>query len=72
MITIILLRTAMSALSVLSAVIQGNVADIVVYSLLAIATLWFTATCLAIIDDTAGNKQIEGRVLVGSIYFLYS
>ena len=32
--------------------------------LLAIVTLWFTATCLAIIGDTAGNKQIQVRVVV--------
>jgi hypothetical protein len=71
MITIILIRTAMSALSILSAALQGNVADIVVYSLVAIATLWFTATCLAIIGDTAGDKQIQRRFLVSFILFLY-
>jgi hypothetical protein len=56
MITILLLRTAMSALSILSAIIKKNVTGIIVYSLLALLSVWLTATCLAIIGDAAGDR----------------
>ena len=70
MVAILLLRTAMSALSVLSVVIKGNIAGIVIYSLLAVLTFWFTATCLAIIGDVEGDKRVKGVVVVGYIHFL--
>ena len=63
MIAILVLRSAMSALSIISAVINGNVAGIVIYSLLAILSLWFTATCLAIIGNTAGSRNYSGPVV---------
>ncbi|RDW57300.1 hypothetical protein BP5796_12750 [Coleophoma crateriformis] len=63
MVTILLLRSAMSGLSILSAVIKGNIASIVIYSLLAVLGLWFTATCLAIIGDAEGDKRIKGVVV---------
>ena len=71
MVTILLLRTAMSALSILSVVIKGNIAGIVIYSLLAVLTFWFTATCLAIIGDAEGDKRVKGFVVVGYIHFLH-
>ncbi|KAM0705244.1 hypothetical protein Q7P35_008033 [Cladosporium inversicolor] len=58
MITILLLRAAMSGLSILSAIIKKNVAGIIVYSLLALLSVWFTATCLAIIGDAAGDRRV--------------
>lgn len=60
MVLILLLRSAMSALSILSAVIKGSVAGIVIYSLLAVLSLWFTATCLAIIGDAEGGVVVVG------------
>jgi len=63
MITILLLRSAMSALSILSAIIKWKVADIVIDSLLAVLGLWFTATCLAIIGDAKGDNRIKGVVV---------
>ncbi len=57
MIAILVLRTASSALTVLSAVVHGNVAGIIVYSILAVLSLWFTATCLAIIGNTAADRN---------------
>jgi hypothetical protein len=71
MVIILVLRTAMSALSVLSVVIKWNIAGIVIYSLLAVLTFWFTATCLAIIGDAEGDKRVKGFVVVGYIHFLY-
>lgn len=68
MITILVLRTAMSALSILSAVIKGSVVGIVVYSILAALSMWFTATCLAIIGDVEGEKPLW-RFRVVSIHF---
>jgi len=65
MVTIILLRSAMSALSILTAVKDGSIAGIIIYSLLAILGFWFTATCLAVIGDTAGDKQVTGIIVVG-------
>jgi hypothetical protein len=65
MVTILLLRTAMSGLSILSAVMKANIASIVLYSLLAVLGLWFTATCLAVIDDAEGDKQVKGVIVVG-------
>lgn len=70
MVTILVLRTAMYALSILSVVIKWNIAGIVIYSLLAILTFWFTATCLAIIGDAEGDKRLKGLVVVGCIHFL--
>jgi hypothetical protein len=67
MVTILLLRTGMSALSILSAVVKGNIAGIVIYSLLAILGLWFTATCLAIIGDAEGDKPLKGFMVVSYI-----
>ena len=64
MIAILVLRTAMSALSILSAIIKKNVAGIIVYSLLAILSFWFTATCLAIIGDAAGDRRVTGMIIV--------
>nr|OQO19041.1 hypothetical protein B0A51_12320 [Rachicladosporium sp. CCFEE 5018] len=63
MILILGLRTAMSVLSVLSAVWKGNIAGIVIYSLLAALSFWFTATCIAIIGDAAGDRRVTGRVV---------
>ncbi len=63
--SILVLRTAMSALSILSVVIKGNIGGIVLYSLIALLTFWFTATCLTIICDAEGDKRIEGVVVVG-------
>jgi hypothetical protein len=70
MITILVLRTAMSGLSILSAVIKGSIAGIVIYSLLAILSMWFTATCLAIIGDAEGDKLLGRLVVVSFIHFL--
>lgn len=64
MITILVLRMAMSALSILSAIIKKNVAGIIVYSLLAVLSFWFTATCLAIIGDAAGDRRVTGMIIV--------
>lgn len=64
MITILLLRMAMSALSILSAIIKKNVAGIIIYSLLAVLSFWFTATCLAIIGDAAGDRRVTGMIIV--------
>lgn len=64
MVAILLLRSGMSALSILSAVIKGRIAAIVIYSLLAVLGLWFTATCLAIIGDSRGDGQIKGFLVV--------
>ncbi|KAI9714542.1 MAG: hypothetical protein M1820_000504 [Bogoriella megaspora] len=63
MITILVLRTAGSALSIISAVVKKSVAGIIIYSLLAVLSLWFTATCLAIIGDAAGDKSVKLAVL---------
>ena len=71
MVIILILRTAMSVLSILSVVIKGSIRGIVLYSLLALLTFWFTATCLAIIGDAEGDKRIKGVVVVGYIYFLH-
>ena len=71
MITILVLRSGMSALSILSAVIKGSIAGIVIYSLLAVLSLWFTATCLAIIGDAEGDKRVKRVVVVGRIHFLH-
>jgi len=71
MVIILVLRTAMSALSILSVVIKGSIGGIVLYSLLALLTFWFTATCLAIIGDAEGDKRIKGVVVVGYIHFLH-
>lgn len=71
MIAILVLRTASSVLSIISAVVKKNVAGIVIYSLLAILSLWFTATCLAIIGDAAGDKSVKLAVVVSSIYLLH-
>jgi len=70
MITILLLRSGMSALSILSSVIKVNIAGIVIYSLLAVLGLWFTATCLAIIGDAEGDKRFKGFTVVCYIHFL--
>lgn len=64
MIVILVLGGAMSALNIISAVINGNVVGIVMYSLLAILSFWFTATCLAIIGNAAGNRNYTGQVIV--------
>ena len=66
MIAILLLRTAGSVLSILSAVIKKNVAGTIIYSLLAVLSLWFTATCLAIIGDAAGDKRAKTVLIVSS------
>jgi hypothetical protein len=71
MVTILLLRSGMSALSIISAVIKGSIGGIVIYSLLAVLNLWFTATCLAIIGDAAGDARVKGVVVVGYIRFLH-
>ncbi|KAE9376140.1 hypothetical protein N431DRAFT_464190 [Stipitochalara longipes BDJ] len=63
MVTILVLRTAMSGLSIFAVVIKGNIGGIVIYSLLAVLTFWFTATCLAIIGDAKGDRQIKGVVV---------
>ena len=63
MLTILALRTGMSALSILSAVVKGSIAGIVIYSLLTILGFWFTATCLAIIGDAEGDKPL-GRLRI--------
>jgi hypothetical protein len=71
MITVLVLRTAMSVLSVLSAVVKGNIAGIVIYTLLAILGLWFTATCLAIIGDATGDDHVNTTVVVGYFHLLH-
>lgn len=71
MVAILLLRTAMSALRILSVVTKGNIAGIVIYSLLAILSLWFTATCLAIIGDAAGDEQVNTVHVVGYIHYIF-
>jgi hypothetical protein len=71
MATILLLRTAMSALSILSVVIKGNIPGIVIYSLLAVLSFWFTATCLAIIGDAEGDKQVKGIAVVSYIHLFH-
>ena len=63
MIAILALRTASSALTVLFAIVHGNVAGIIIYSILAVLSLWFTATCLAIIGNTAGDPNYSGRIV---------
>jgi len=70
MVAILLLRTAMSVLSILSSVIKGNIANIVIYSLLAVLGLWFTATCLAIIGDSEGDKPMW-RFIVVCLFFQF-
>lgn len=72
MIAILALRTAMSALSIISAVVKGNIAGIVIYSLLAILSFWFTATCLAIIGDAAGDRRTTSVIIVIVILCDYS
>jgi hypothetical protein len=68
MVVIIGLGSALSVLNILSAVINGNVAGIVIYSLLAVLSLWFTATCLAIIGDAAGSRNYSGKWTVSCAY----
>ncbi|KIW25899.1 uncharacterized protein PV07_09035 [Cladophialophora immunda] len=63
MLVILGLRSAMSALSIVSAVINGSLAGIIIYSLLAVLSLWFTATCLAIIGNAAGDRNYSGKVI---------
>ncbi|KAF2446709.1 hypothetical protein P171DRAFT_429676 [Karstenula rhodostoma CBS 690.94] len=58
MLTVLALRTGMSALSILSAVIKGSIVQIIIYSLLTLLGFWFTATCLAIIGDAEGEKPL--------------
>jgi hypothetical protein len=58
MLTILALRTGMSALSILSAIIKGSVAQIFIYSLLTLLGFWFTATSLAIISNSEGEKPL--------------
>jgi hypothetical protein len=73
MIAIVVLRTAMSALSILSAVIKGSIPGIIVYSILAALSTWFTATCLAIIGDAEGEKPLwRFRVVSTPVYNLLS
>ena len=72
MATLLILRSGMVALSILSAVVKGNIAGIVIYSLLAILGFWFTATCLAIIGDAKGDKYVKSVVVVGCIPCSYS
>ncbi|KAF2724461.1 hypothetical protein K431DRAFT_300785 [Polychaeton citri CBS 116435] len=63
MIAILVLRTASSALSILSAILKKNVAGIIIYSLLAVLSFWFTATCLAIIGDAAGDRTVKSVII---------
>ena len=71
MVAILLLRGAISGLNILSAVIQGSTWRIVVYSLLTVLSMWFTATCLAIIGDAVGDRKVRKLVVVGCTHFLY-
>ena len=64
MIVILLFRTAMSALSIFSAVRSGNIAAIVIYSILAVLSLWFIAWCLAVIGDAVGERKVLGVLIV--------
>jgi ABC-type sugar transport system permease subunit len=68
MITILLLRGAISARSILSAVIQRSIWRIILYSLLALLGVWFTATCLAIIGNAEGDRKLRRLVVVSYIY----
>jgi len=68
MLIVLSLRTAMSALSIISVVVKGNIGGIVIYSLLALLSFWFTATCLAIIGDSEGDKPLKG-FLVTRLHF---
>lgn len=64
MITILFLRAAMSGLSIFAAIIHNNVGAIVAYSLLALLSVWFTATCLGIIGDAAGDRDVKSVIIV--------
>ena len=64
MVAILLLRAAMSGLSILSAIVKKNVAAIIIYILLALLSVWFNATCLAIIGDAAGDRRVTGVIIV--------
>lgn len=66
MIIILTLRTASSGLSIFAAITKGKIAETIIYSLLAVLGLWFTATCLAIIGDAPGNTRIRGFLIVSS------
>ena len=67
MIAIIVLRTGMSALSILAAVIKGSIPLIIIYSLLFVLSTWFTATCLAIIGDAEGDRFVKSFRVVSSV-----
>jgi hypothetical protein len=63
MVVIIALRTAMSVLSIVHAAVRGEVAGIIIYSILAVVTLWFTGTCLTIIGNAAEDRYRTGRIV---------
>ncbi|KAM0714727.1 hypothetical protein Q7P37_009744 [Cladosporium fusiforme] len=63
MVAILLLRAAMSALCIFSALMQRNVAAIALYGLLTFLSFWFTATCLAVIGDAAGDRGVSGVII---------
>lgn len=64
MIYVLFVRTGMSVLAVVSAILAMNIAAIVIYVVLAIIGFWFIAWCLAVIGDAQGERRVLGRLIV--------
>ena len=64
MILILFARTAMSVLTVISAVRRFNVLAIIIYAILAVLGFWFVTWCLAIIGDAVGERKVFGKLIV--------
>ena len=64
MIFILSLRTAMSVLALIFAIIRMNIASIVVDTILGVLGFWFIAWCLATIGDAVGERRVFGKLIV--------
>lgn len=67
MILILALRTALSVLSLISAIRAMNIAKIVIYAILSVLGFWFVAWCLAEIGEATGERQVLGRMIVSRL-----
>ena len=64
MIVVLVLRVAMSALSIWTAIRNDSIAGIVIYSILAVLGTWFIAWCLVQIGDAVGERRVLGKLIV--------
>ncbi|KAK8076706.1 hypothetical protein PG994_003978 [Apiospora phragmitis] len=65
---ILLVRTAMSVLSIVRDALWGNWVSVVVFSILAVLGFFFIAWCLAQIGEVRGRRRVLG-VMVGRWHF---